>query len=57
MLRKGFWEDVHDSLNPKTPSFAASDPRHHPQHGRDPGQVCLDRGGFAAPSSHRAPRA
>jgi len=57
MLRKGCWEDVNDFSNPKTPSFAASGPRHHPQHGRNPGQVCLDRSGFAAPSSHRAPRA
>ena len=37
-------------LNPqRSPaSFPTSTLRHSPQHGRDPRQLCLDRGGFAA---------
>jgi hypothetical protein len=56
MLPNGCWGDVHDFLNDQKASLAALGPRHHPQHGHDPGHFRLDRCGFAVPSRRRAPR-
>ena len=50
MLPNGCWGDVHDFSNHQKPSLASLCPKHHPQHGHDPGHFCLDRGGFAVPS-------
>ena len=56
MLRNGCWGDVLDFLNDQKASLAALSPRHHPQHGHDPGHFRLDRCGFAAPSRQGALR-
>ena len=56
MLPNGCWGDVHDFLNDQKASLAAFSPRHHPQHGHDPGHFRLDRCGFAVPCRRRAPR-